>query len=144
MAVNADKIPKPEILLCPWFQGKVEKDSSGEELMIHHRNLSDIKRLFFTAGISGSDDSDVHSEEVLTKHINIQTLCPSHQEKVSELSAEKEALNEKLRAEEERRKNILSDKNLVRTAASVTQTSENLVKLIKKVSSLLCCPLKLQ
>uniref|UniRef100_A0A8C4FCS8 Microtubule associated tumor suppressor 1b n=1 Tax=Dicentrarchus labrax TaxID=13489 RepID=A0A8C4FCS8_DICLA len=33
-------------------------------------------------------------------------------EKVSELSVEKEALNEKLKAEEERRKRILSDKNL--------------------------------
>ncbi|XP_044045632.1 microtubule-associated tumor suppressor 1 homolog isoform X2 [Siniperca chuatsi] len=33
-------------------------------------------------------------------------------DKVSELSAEKEALNEKLKAEEERRKCILSDKNL--------------------------------
>ncbi|XP_042340247.1 microtubule-associated tumor suppressor 1 homolog [Plectropomus leopardus] len=33
-------------------------------------------------------------------------------EKISELSAEKEALNEKLKAEEERRKQILTDKNL--------------------------------
>lgn len=33
-------------------------------------------------------------------------------EKISELSAEKEALNEKLKAEEEKRKQILSDKNL--------------------------------
>lgn len=33
-------------------------------------------------------------------------------EKVSELSAEKEALNEKLKAEEERRKAVLGDKNL--------------------------------
>lgn len=47
------------------------------------------------------------------------TLCPSHQEKVSELSAEKEALNEKLKAEEERRKHILSDKNLVRNVPSI-------------------------
>lgn len=45
---------------------------------------------------------------------------PSHQEKVSELSAQKEALNEKLKAEEERRKHILSDKNLVITATSIT------------------------
>lgn len=37
---------------------------------------------------------------------------PSSQEKVSELSAEKEALSEKLKAEEERRKQIL-DKSLV-------------------------------
>lgn len=43
--LKAEKIPKPEIFLCPWFQGKVEKDSSGEELMIHQRNLSDIKCL---------------------------------------------------------------------------------------------------
>lgn len=64
---------------------------------------------------------DVHSEEVLTKlcrHVNVQTLCPSHQEKVSELSAEKEVLHEKLKAEEERRKHILSDKNLVRTVST--------------------------
>lgn len=72
---------------------------------------------------------------------------PSHQEKVSELSAQKEALNEKLKAEEERRKHILSDKNLVITATSIitafchsqlrqnTQTSEIVlmqVKLIKE------------
>lgn len=35
------------------------------------------------------------------------------QEKLSELAAEKEDLSEKLRAEEERRKSILTDKNLV-------------------------------
>lgn len=42
-------------------------------------------------------------------------VCPSSsQEKITELSAEKEALNERLQAEEERRKRILTDKNLVR------------------------------
>lgn len=43
----------------------------------------------------------------------------SHQEKISELSAENEDLNEKLKAEEERRKRILSDKNLVKIVTAV-------------------------
>lgn len=48
----------------------------------------------------------------------------SNQEKVCELSSEKEALNEKLQAEEERRRRILTDKNLVRTQ----HTSETVTK----------------
>lgn len=46
-------------------------------------------------------------------------VCPTYQEQVSELSAEKEALNEKLKAEEERRKRILSDKNLVQIVTPI-------------------------
>lgn len=49
----------------------------------------------------------------------VHTLSPSPQEKVSELAAEKEVLNEKLKAEEERRRHILGDKNLVRTPTSI-------------------------
>ncbi|XP_010786873.1 microtubule-associated tumor suppressor 1 homolog, partial [Notothenia coriiceps] len=45
---------------------------------------------------------------VFTKRL----FCLCFQEKISELCAEKEALSEKLRAEEERRKQILTDKNL--------------------------------
>lgn len=41
------------------------------------------------------------------------------QEKISELSAENEALNEKLKAEEERRMCILTDKNLVKMVTSL-------------------------
>lgn len=40
---------------------------------------------------------------------------PSHQDKVSALSAENEALSEKFKAEEEKRKHILTTKSLVRS-----------------------------
>ena len=45
------------------------------------------------------------------------TSSLSLQDKVSELSAEKEALNDRLKVEEERRKHLLGDKNLVSTTA---------------------------
>lgn len=54
---------------------------------------------------------------------------PPHQEKVSELSAEKEALNEKLKAEEERRKQILGDKSLVRTSIKLLNSAMGTVLL---------------
>lgn len=52
-----------------------------------------------------------------TLRLDPVTSSLSHQDKVSELSAEKEDLNERLKAEEERRKHLLGDKNLVSTTA---------------------------
>lgn len=57
-----------------------------------------------------SDQSVVGAELSVT--LTPPPLFPP-QEKLSELAAEKEDLSEKLRAEEERRKSILTDKNLV-------------------------------
>lgn len=68
----------------------------------------------------GSHESSLQEPKLSVLH-SVMTVCKSiHlQEKISELSAEKEALSEKLKAEEERRMRILTDKNLVKMVTSL-------------------------
>ncbi|XP_070835253.1 microtubule-associated tumor suppressor 1 homolog isoform X2 [Chaetodon trifascialis] len=78
---------------------EVNHSQKMECLKLHYEtSIQELKRI---------QQTDLESLEKTLKETET-----SLSEKVCELSAEKEALNEKLKAEEERRKHILSDKNL--------------------------------
>ncbi|XP_076584210.1 uncharacterized protein LOC143319279 isoform X2 [Chaetodon auriga] len=78
---------------------EVNHSQKMESLKLHYEtSIQELKRI---------QQTDLESLEKTLKETET-----SLSEKVCELSAEKEALNEKLKAEEERRKHILSDKNL--------------------------------
>ncbi|KAI3352635.1 hypothetical protein L3Q82_019220 [Scortum barcoo] len=97
---------------------KVQYETSIQELkMIQKIELENLEKTLKETETSLSVHSkkprlNSHSEMTFVTILVCPHVYPSYKEKVSDLSAEKEALNEKLKAEEERRRRILCDKNV--------------------------------
>ncbi|XP_035492626.2 microtubule-associated tumor suppressor 1 homolog isoform X2 [Scophthalmus maximus] len=90
------------------LRNQQEAERKNQEVN-HSQNMESLKQQYETSiqELKRIQQTDLENlEKTLT-----QTET-SLSEKITELSAEKEALNERLQAEEERRKRILTDKNL--------------------------------
>lgn len=75
----------------------------------HSQKMESLKQQYEA---SIEEMKTIHRSDLDTVEKSLQDTEASLSEKLSELTAEKEDLSEKLRAEEERRKRILTDKNL--------------------------------
>ncbi|XP_034748858.1 microtubule-associated tumor suppressor 1 homolog isoform X2 [Etheostoma cragini] len=75
----------------------------------HSQNMESLKLEYET---STQELKRIQQTDLENLNKTLKETETSLSEKISELSAEKAALNEKLKAEEERRKQILTDKNL--------------------------------
>ncbi|XP_026214612.1 microtubule-associated tumor suppressor 1 homolog isoform X2 [Anabas testudineus] len=90
------------------LRSRQEAERKNQEVM--HTQEMDALKQQYKASIQELKSIQQTDLEKLEK--NLKETESSLSEKISELSAEREALNEKLQAEEERRKRLLTDKNL--------------------------------
>ncbi|KAM7393553.1 hypothetical protein PAMP_020416 [Pampus punctatissimus] len=90
------------------LRSRQEAERKNQEVS-HNQMMESLKQQYESSvqELKRIQQTDFENLEKTLKETET-SLC----EKISELSAEKEDLNEKLKAEEERRKRILSDKNL--------------------------------
>ncbi|GAA6225840.1 microtubule-associated tumor suppressor 1-like isoform X2 [Lates japonicus] len=90
------------------LRNQQEAERKNQELS-HSQEMESLKQQYETSiqELKRTQQTDLENLEK-----TLMETETSLSEKVSELSAEREALNEKLQAEEERRKRILTDKNL--------------------------------
>ncbi|XP_070710754.1 microtubule-associated tumor suppressor 1 homolog [Pempheris klunzingeri] len=97
------------------MEQQVEELRSRQEAEMKTQEVSHSQRiesLKLQYEISLQELKSVQQTDLENLQKTLKETETSLSEKVSDLSAEKEVLNEKLKAEEERRKSILSDKNL--------------------------------
>ncbi|XP_065806153.1 microtubule-associated tumor suppressor 1 homolog isoform X2 [Labrus bergylta] len=90
------------------LRSRQETERKNQEVS-HSKNMESVKLEYET---SIGELKRIHHTDLENLQKAVKETEASLTEKVSELSAEKDALNEKLKAEEERRRHILSDKNL--------------------------------
>ncbi|XP_018556450.1 microtubule-associated tumor suppressor 1 isoform X2 [Lates calcarifer] len=90
------------------LRNQQEAERKNQELS-HSQEMESLKQQYETSiqELKRTQQTDLENLEK-----TLMETETSLSEKVSELSAEREALNEKLQAEEERRKRMLTDKNL--------------------------------
>ncbi|KAM7010249.1 uncharacterized protein LKV04_002051 [Tautogolabrus adspersus] len=90
------------------LRSRQEVERKNQEVS-HSKNMESLKLEYETSigELKSTQQTDLENLQKTAKETEASLT-----EKVSELSAEKDALNEKLKAEEERRRHILSDKNL--------------------------------
>ncbi|XP_060941655.1 microtubule-associated tumor suppressor 1 homolog [Limanda limanda] len=87
-----------------------QQETEKKNLEVSHRQrMESVKKQYET---SIQELKSIQLTDLDTLEKTLTETETSLFEKISELSAEKEALNEKLKAEEERRRRILTDKNL--------------------------------
>ncbi|XP_028451813.1 microtubule-associated tumor suppressor candidate 2 homolog isoform X2 [Perca flavescens] len=90
------------------LRSQQEAERKNQE-MSHSQNMESLKLEYET---STQELKRIQQTDLENLNKTLKETETSLSEKISELSAEKAALNEKLKAEEERRKQILTDKNL--------------------------------
>ncbi|XP_032395196.1 microtubule-associated tumor suppressor 1 homolog isoform X2 [Etheostoma spectabile] len=90
------------------LRSQQEAERKNQEVC-HSQNMESLKLEYET---STQELKRIQQTDLENLNKTLKETETSLSEKISELSAEKAALNEKLKAEEERRKQILTDKNL--------------------------------
>ncbi|XP_039638864.1 microtubule-associated tumor suppressor candidate 2 homolog isoform X3 [Perca fluviatilis] len=90
------------------LRSQQESERKNQEVS-HSQNMESLKLEYET---STQELKRIQQTDLENLNKTLKETETSLSEKISELSAEKVALNEKLKAEEERRKQILTDKNL--------------------------------